>query len=91
MGLLDAGAQFDSEYPTSTSINERETDSADVSPLEVSSPPEGFFAKFLDKVFKGDIKVALYALGLLIASTGNSIFFKKMTDKMVSREDMEEK
>lgn len=33
-------------------------------------------------MFKGDVKVALYALGLLVASTGNSICFKKMTNKV---------
>jgi len=37
-------------------------------------------------VFQGDVKVPLFALGLLISSTGNSILFKKMTNKMTKYE-----
>ena len=35
---------------------------------------------------QGDVKVPLFALGLLISSTGNSILFKKMTNKMTKYE-----
>jgi hypothetical protein len=31
---------------------------------------------------QGDVKVALLAVGLLFASSGNSIMIKKMTNKM---------
>jgi hypothetical protein len=37
-------------------------------------------------LFQGDVKVPLFALGLLISSTGNSILFKKMTNKMTKYE-----
>lgn len=40
-------------------------------------------------IVQGDIKVPLFAVGLLISSTGNSILFKKMTNKMTKYEHSE--
>jgi len=43
---------------------------------------KSLFKRLANRLFKGDVKVGLIALGLLISSTGNSVWFKKMSNKM---------
>lgn len=49
-----------------------------------ASAPQSAFTKIMNKLFKGNKKVLFYAIGLLVSSVGNSIFFKKMTNHMTN-------
>lgn len=66
---------------SSSSINDLQESASEVA---ASAKPKGCWSVVVQKVFKGDLKVAAYAFGLLVASTGNSIMFKKMTNKMTN-------
>lgn len=64
----------DTEYVSShVSINEHDG--------PFGAPPSAG-RRLLTYLRTADLKVPLYAIGLLLASTGNSVLFKKMTNKM---------
>ena len=75
---------YDASSPLSSGSSSSINDLASPSASAAAAKPKGCWAVMVQKVFKGDLKVAGYALGLLIASTGNSIMFKKMTNKMTN-------
>lgn len=80
-----AFARFLLFHPPSSQLDEAllapDSRVSSISINDEEQPKKSLISRITQKVFKGDMKVALYALGLLVASTGNSIMFKKSDAK----------